>query len=42
MIYTLERIVREQSFYQGREDRHIQLIAGCAGNMRFDSAEFVF
>jgi CRP/FNR family cyclic AMP-dependent transcriptional regulator len=42
MIHTLEKIVREQPFFQGMEDRHIRLITGCAGNVHFDSGDFIF
>lgn len=42
MMYTLERIVREHPFFRGMEDRHIQLIAGCARNVRFAPGEFIF
>ena len=42
MISTLETVVREQPFFQGMEDRHIQLIAGCSMNVRFDAGHVVF
>jgi len=42
MIHTLEKIVREQPFFQGMEERHIQLIAGCARNAHFSPEEFIF
>jgi len=42
MIHTLEKIVREQPFFQGIEDQHIQLITRCAKNVRFEAGEFVF
>lgn len=42
MIDTLERVVRGLPFFQGMADRHIQLIAGCASNVRFASGRFVF
>lgn len=42
MIHRLEVIVREQPFFQGMEDRHIELIARCAKNAHFASGEFIF
>jgi CRP-like cAMP-binding protein len=42
MIHTLEPIVREQPFFHGLEDRHIDLIAGCARNVRFDAGSILF
>src|SRR5664280_2062382 len=35
MIQTLEPILREHPFFQGMEDQHIRLIAGCSKNVRF-------
>jgi CRP/FNR family transcriptional regulator, cyclic AMP receptor protein len=42
MIQTLEGIVSEHPFFKGLEERHIQLIVGCAKNVRFDEGEIVF
>ena len=42
MIQTLEGIVSEHPFFTGLEERHIQLIVGCAKNVRFDEGEIVF
>jgi len=42
MIHTLEKIVREQPFFQGIEDRYVQLITGCAKNVHFAEGEFLF
>jgi CRP-like cAMP-binding protein len=42
MIHTLEPIIREHPFFQGLEDRYIQLIVGCAKNVRFDAEHTVF
>lgn len=42
MIQTLEGIVSEHFFFKGLEERHIQLIVGCAKNVRFDEGEIVF
>lgn len=42
MIHTLEPILREHPFFEGMEDRHIQLIAGCSMNVRFDAGHAIF
>jgi len=42
MIHTLEPILREHPFFQGMEDRHIQLIAGCSMNVRFEAGQVIF
>jgi len=42
MIQTLEGIVGQHPFFKGMEDRHVQLIAGCAKNVRFDEGEIIF
>jgi CRP/FNR family transcriptional regulator, cyclic AMP receptor protein len=42
MIQTLEGIVSEHPFFKGLEERHIQLIVGCAKNVRFDEGEILF
>lgn len=42
MIQTLEGIVSEHPFFKGLEERQIQLIVGCAKNVRFDEGEVVF
>jgi CRP/FNR family transcriptional regulator, cyclic AMP receptor protein len=42
MIHTLEPILREHPFFHGMEDRHIQLIAGCSMNVRFETGHVVF
>jgi len=42
MVQTLEGIVGQHPFFKGMEDRHIQLIAGCAKNVRFDEGEIIF
>jgi CRP/FNR family cyclic AMP-dependent transcriptional regulator len=42
MIRTLETIVREQPFFRGMEEEHIQLIAGCAVNVRFEEGHVIF
>jgi CRP-like cAMP-binding protein len=39
---TLEPILAEHPFIKGLEPHHVQLIVGCASNMRFDAGQFVF
>jgi CRP-like cAMP-binding protein len=42
MIQTLEPILREQPFFYGLEDRHIELITGCARNVHFEAGQVIF
>jgi len=42
MIQKLDVIIREQPFFQGLEERHIKLIAGCAKNVRFGEGKMMF
>jgi CRP/FNR family cyclic AMP-dependent transcriptional regulator len=39
---TLEPILAEHPFIKGLEPHHVQLIVGCASNMRFDAGQFLF
>jgi len=39
---TLERILSEHPFLRGLEPRYLQLIVGCASNVRFDAGQFIF
>lgn len=39
---TLEQLLAEHSFFHGMEKRHLQLLAGCASNARFDEGEYLF
>lgn len=39
---TLERILAEHPFFAGLDARYIQLIVGCATNVRFDAGQFIF
>ena len=41
-IQTLEPIIRELPFFQGMEDRHLEVITGCAKNVRFADGETIF
>jgi CRP-like cAMP-binding protein len=42
MIHTLEEIIREHRFFQGLEERYIQLVVGCAKNARFPEGHVIF
>ncbi len=39
---TLERILAEHPFFKGLESSYLQLVIGCASNVRFDAGEFIF
>ncbi|MCI0446065.1 cyclic nucleotide-binding domain-containing protein [bacterium] len=39
---TLERILEEHPFFHGLDSRYLQLIVGCASNVRFNPGEFLF
>lgn len=39
---TLERILAEHPFLDGLEKDYLQLITGCASNVRFEAGEYVF
>jgi CRP/FNR family cyclic AMP-dependent transcriptional regulator len=39
---TLERIIAEHPFFTGLEARHIDLLVGCASNVRFRAGDYVF
>jgi CRP/FNR family cyclic AMP-dependent transcriptional regulator len=38
---TLERIIREHPFFAGMEDRFLDLVSGCARNVRFEPGEYL-
>jgi CRP-like cAMP-binding protein len=42
MTRTLEPIIAEHPFFRGLEKRYLELVAGCAANVRFDAGQFVF
>lgn len=42
MIKTLEPILAEHPFFKGLEKRYLELVSGCASNVRFDAGQFVF
>jgi CRP-like cAMP-binding protein len=39
---TIERILREHPFFDKFPESHLELIAGCASNVRFDAGKFIF
>ena len=39
---TLEPILSEHPFLQGLDHKHLQLITGCASNVRFDAGQIIF
>lgn len=39
---TLEAILAEHPFFEGLEARYMQLITGCASNVRYKSGEYIF
>lgn len=39
---NLERILREHPFLEGLEQRHIELLVGCASNVVFKEGEWIF
>jgi CRP/FNR family cyclic AMP-dependent transcriptional regulator len=38
---TLRGILAEHSFLGGLEDRHLDLLVGCASNVRFEAGQFI-
>ena len=39
---TLRPILAEHPFFRDLEERHLDLVVGCASNVRFNAGEFVF
>ena len=39
---TLEGILTEHPFFFGLEKRHLELLTGCASNVRFEAGDFIF
>ncbi len=39
---TLKPILAAHPFFRDLEERHLDLIVGCASNVRFDAGEFIF
>ena len=42
ITHTLEPIIKEQPFFQGLEDRHIQVVTGCARNVHYEEGQVIF
>ncbi len=42
MIHTLEPLLKAHPFFEGMEDPHIQLLAGCSSNVRFTEGQVIF
>ncbi len=38
---TLERILIEHPFFAGMKEEHMDLLVGCASNVRFDAGKFI-
>jgi CRP/FNR family transcriptional regulator, cyclic AMP receptor protein len=38
---TLERILIEHPFFAGMKEEHMDLLVGCASNVRFDAGQFI-
>src|SRR5215472_17936616 len=41
-MQTLEAILAGHPFFEGFEARYMQLITGCASNVRFEAGEYIF
>ncbi len=39
---TLESLLAEHPFFKGLDPRYLELLAGCASNVRFNAGEFIF
>jgi CRP-like cAMP-binding protein len=39
---NLEQILAHHPFFQGLDERYIQLVAGCGSNVKFEAGEFLF
>ncbi len=39
---TLEGVLHEHPFFSEMDPRHVELIVGCAANLRFDAGELIF
>ena len=38
---TLERILSEHAFFAGMKEQYMDLLVGCASNVRFDAGQFI-
>jgi len=41
MTQSIDRILATHPFFSGMPGEHVQLLAGCASNTRFDAGEFI-
>jgi len=41
-MQTLEPILAKHPFFEGLESKYLQLITGCASNVRFETGEYIF
>ncbi|UCD63024.1 MAG: cyclic nucleotide-binding domain-containing protein [Candidatus Zixiibacteriota bacterium] len=41
-MQTLKPYLAEHPFLQGMAERHIELLVGCASNVRFDEGQYIF
>jgi CRP/FNR family transcriptional regulator, cyclic AMP receptor protein len=41
-MQTLEPILAEHPFFKGLKPEYLQLVTGCASNVRFDTGEYIF
>jgi CRP/FNR family cyclic AMP-dependent transcriptional regulator len=39
---SLEPILKAHPFFMNLEERYVQLVTGCAANVRFDAGKFIF
>ena len=39
---TIERIIAEHSFFGGLDQAYLNLVVGCASNLRFDAGSYIF
>jgi len=39
---NLKPVLEDQSFFEGLDDKYLELLAGCAKNIAFEAGEFVF
>ena len=42
MVESLEAIIADHSFFSDLEQRYVQLLTGCAANVRFDAGTYLF
>ena len=39
---TLESVLKEHPFFKDLEEHYLELVTGCASNVRFDAGQFIF